>query len=365
MTGHFLMGSEKPMSKGKSEDLNPAVWALTPKAAIVAMQLMEKSGSGKLFVGPSIKNPPVGAIIFKSLPESVKNEFHNFSAHIFIMAVGIVVRVIAPSVKSKLTDPAVVVVDDQGRFAVSLLSGHLGGANELTLTVSKYLNAMPVITTATDIGHIPAIDMLAVKYDLMIENPEAIKTIHMAMLQGQKLRLHDPINILQNDLSGWIEPGICHVGKPLPGVFVDYKTTRLSTRLLVLRPKILSVGVGCNRNTCIDEILAFLKDVFFKFNLSIKCIDNIATIEAKADEQGILELVKVLEVPIKFFGREELDHAGFVPTPSEVVKKHMGVASVCEAAAILASNQGKLLVPKQVTKNVTVAVGIRRSMLLE
>jgi cobalt-precorrin 5A hydrolase len=123
--------------------------------------------------------------------------------------------------------------------------------------------------------------------------------------------------------------------------------------------------LGVTEILSIDEIMAFLKDVFFKFNLSIKCIDNIATIEAKADEQGILELKGVLGVPVRFFARKELDHAGFVPTPSEVVKKHMGVASVCEAAAILASNQGKLLVPKQVTKNVTVAVGIRPSMLLE
>jgi cobalt-precorrin 5A hydrolase len=359
------MGLEKHMSNWKLEDLNPAVWALTPKAAIVAIELIKKLGCGKLFTGPSIKNPPAGANIFKSLPGSVENEFGNFSAHIFIMAVGIVVRVIAPYVKSKLTDPAVVVVDDQGKFAVSLLSGHLGGANHLADSVAKYLTAIPVITTATDIGHIPAIDMLAVKHGLVIENPEAIKTIHMAMLQGQKIGLHDPINILQNGLSGWVKKGNKRSGKPIPGVFVDYQTIPLSTRLLVLRPKVLSVGVGCNRNTSIDEIMAFLKDVFFKFNLSIKCIDNFATIEAKADEQGILELENVLGVPVKFFGREELDHAGFVPTPSEVVKKHMGVASVCEAAAILASNQGKLLVPKQVTKNVTVAVGIRRSMLLE
>jgi cobalt-precorrin 5A hydrolase len=101
------------------------------------------------------------------------------------------------------------------------------------------------------------------------------------------------------------------------------------------------------------------KRCFFKFNLSVNSIDNIATVEAKADEQGILDLARVLNVPVRFFSPEELDRAGSVPTPSEVVKKHMGVASICEAAAILASNQGKLLVPKQVMKNVTVAVGLR------
>jgi cobalt-precorrin 5A hydrolase len=342
-----------------SEKINPAVWALTPKAAIVAVGILEKMAGGKLFTGPSIKNPPAGAVMFKSLSESVAREFHNFSFHIFIMAAGIVVRVIAPYVKSKLSDPAVVVVDDHGKFAVSLLSGHLGGANELARNVAKYLNAVPVITTATDIGQVPAIDTLAMKHDLLIENPEAIKTVHMALLKGQKIRLHDPLNILQKDLHGWVEPEYRNSMLSQPGVYVDYETTQLSTQFLVLRPKILSVGVGCNRNTDVNEIFASVKDIFFKFNLSINSIDNIATIEAKADEQGILQLAMVLSVPVKFFSRDDLDGVGSVPTPSEVVKKHMGVASICEAAAILASNQGKLLVPKQKTKNVTVAVGLR------
>ena len=326
---------------------------------------MEKMGCGKLFTGPSIKNLPPGADTFNSLSESVENEFRNFSSHIFIMAAGIVVRVIAPLVKSKLSDPAVVVVDDHGRFAISLLSGHLGGANELARDVAKYLNAMPVITTATDIGHVPAIDVLAMQHDLLIENPEAIKTVHMALLQGQKVGLHDPMNILQKDLRGWAELENKNSMLSQPGIFVDYHTTQLSTRYLVLRPKILSVGVGCNRNTDVQEIFASVKDIFFKFNLSINSIDNIATIEAKADEQGILDLIKILNIPVRFFSREELDRAGSVPTPSEVVKKHMGVASICEAAAILASNRGKLLIPKQVMKNVTVAVGLRCCMSLE
>jgi cobalt-precorrin 5A hydrolase len=353
------------MSNQKSKELNPAVWALTPKAAIVAVCLMEKMGCGKLFAGPSIKNPPAGADTFKSLSESVAHEFRNFSSHIFIMAAGIVVRMIAPYVNSKLSDPAVVVVDDHGKFAISLLSGHLGGANELARNVAKHLNAMPVITTATDIDHVPAIDILAMQHCLLIENPEAIKTVHMALLQGQKVWLHDPMNILLKDLQGWVDNEMKHSGETCTAVFVDYKKTWLSERVLVLRPKILSVGVGCNRNTDVQEIFAFVKDVFIKFNLSIDSINNIATIEAKADEQGILALTKVLNVPVRFFSKDELDRAGSVPTPSEVVKKHMGVASICEAAAILASSCGKLLVPKQVKKNVTVAVGLMPSMSLE
>lgn len=365
MIGHFHTGSEQPMSNRKSKDFNPAVWVLTPRAAIVAVRLMEKLGCGKLLTGPSITNPPPGADTFKSLSESVAHEFGNFSSHIFIMAAGIVVRMIAPLVKSKLSDPAVVVVDDHGRFAVSLLSGHLGGANELARNVAKHLKAIPVITTATDIDHVPAIDILAMEHGLVIENPGMIKTVHMALLKGQKVRLHDPMNIFQKDLKGWVQTGIENSVASRPGVYVDYHTTQLSTQDLVLRPKILSVGVGCNRNTDVKEIFGWVKDVFLKFNLSVYSIDNIATVEAKADEQGILELARLLNVPVRFFSPEELDRAGTVPTPSEVVKKHMGVASICEAAAILASNQGNLLVPKQVMKNVTVAVGIRPFMLLE
>ena len=359
------MVSEKPLNDQTSENVNPAIWALTPDAAIVACRLMDGLNCGTLFTGSSIKNPPSGAIRFKSLPESVKSEFRNFSSHIFVMAVGIAVRVIAPFVKSKLSDPAVVVVDEKGTYAVSLLSGHLGGANELATDVAKQLNALPVITTATDIHHKPAIDLLAKKYGLVIENPKAIKTIHMAFLKGQKVRLHDPMGILKKDLHGWTETwSEDHIALQ-PGIFVGFNRTRISQEVLVLRPKILSAGVGCNRGTDVHEIYTSLRDVFLKFKLCMNSIEKIATIDAKADEQGILELTTILNVPVQFFSRGELDQVCSVPTPSEVVKKHMGVASICEAAAILASKQGKLLVSKQVMKNVTVAVGVRNSMWLE
>ncbi|MFO8085774.1 MAG: cobalt-precorrin 5A hydrolase [Desulfobacterales bacterium] len=347
----------------KSQPLNPAFWALTPKAGIVAARLMEKWERGKLFAGPSITKIPAGAVRFDSLMESVFRNFNKFHAHIFIMAAGIVVRTIAPCLKSKLSDPAVVVVDDHGRFAISLLSGHLGGANELAGQVARCLDALPIITTATDIGHVPAVDLLAKRYNLAIENPHAIRTVHMAMLQGQKIGLHDPLNLLSDDLAQWVKDDFSPVDKSITGVFVDYKTIGLSSHILVLRPKILSVGIGCNRNTKIDEITGVLNDVFNKSGFSIKAIKNIATIEAKLDEQGIIGLAEFLKVPVRFFSRDQLAEVRSVPTPSEMVKKHMGVVSVCEASAILASDQGKLAVPKQVAKNVTMAVAVNRSML--
>jgi cobalt-precorrin 5A hydrolase len=363
------MVSEKPMYKkisGTSTDSRDiALWALTSRGALVANRLLEKTGYDKCYVGSSITAAPAGAFRFNSLAESVGKAFDKFSAHIFIMAVGIVVRTIAPHVKNKLSDPAVVVVDDHAKFAISLLSGHLGGANELAVQVAKHLGAVPVITTATDLDHVPAIDLLAKRYGLVIENPEQIKKVHMALLERQKIRLHDPMNLLKNDVHGWVEYKTDLAQQSIPGVFVDFKVIDYPEQMLVLRPKILSVGIGCNRNTTANEILESVNGVFHRFDLSVNAINNIATIEAKADEEGIIRLAHAFDVPVSFFDRQELSGAGYVPTPSEVVKKHMGVASVCEAAAILASNRGKLLVPKQVTKNVTVAVAVRRSTLLE
>lgn len=359
------MDTEKQMDNRKTDYPRYAIWALTPKAGIVAAKLIESLGEGKLFAGPSIKNEISGAERFYSLQEAVAAEFTRFSSHIFIMAAGIVVRTIAPLIKSKLTDPAVVVIDDHARFVISLLSGHLGGANDLASRLAIYLDAEPVITTATDIDHVPAIDLLAGRYGFAIENPEAIKNVHMAMLQRQKILLHDPMNFLKKDLHGWYKEDFCHDTKIIPGIYADYKITELPPPVLVLRPKVLSIGIGCNRNTPVEEILNFVKTVFKRFGFSANGISNIGTIAAKTDEEGILGLARVLKVPVRFFGKDELGRVESVPTPSEVVKKHMGVASVCEASAILASEQGRLLVPKQRTPNVTLAVAVRRFMLSE
>ncbi len=353
------------MFNARNCPLDTAFWALTPRGAVVATQLMESWKNAKFFAGPSISMVPAGAVRFASLSESVSQNFNKFHAHIFIMAAGIVVRTIAPCLKSKLSDPAVVAVDDHGTFAISLLSGHLGGANELAGQVARLLDAVPVITTATDIGQVPAVDVLAKRYNLAIENPEMIRSVHMAMLQGRKIGLYDPLNLLGNDLAEWIEVDPRCLNKSIAGVFVDYKTSGLPSCLLVLRPRLLSVGIGCNRNTSVDEIMNAVRDVFDSAGFSVNSIKNIATIEAKTDEQGIIGVAETLSVPLRFFSEHQLGKVHEVPTPSEVVKKHMGVVSVCEASAILASDQGKLLVPKQVKKNVTVAVAADRSMWSE
>ena len=353
------MAAETPIRKKDSRPKKTAVWALTRNGAELAVRLVRKMEDAALFVGKSVEGAPADATRFESLPEAAGRVFREFSAHVFVMATGIAVRVIAPHVKDKRSDPAVVVVDDAGQFAISLLSGHLGGANALANRVAGIVGAVPVVTTATDANRVPAIDMLAAKHGLFMENPQAVKTVGMALLNGGKIRLRDPYNILRRDLEKWSVPEENGFDPTRAGVFADHFVKKLPDSVLVLRPKTLSAGVGCNRGTPVEEILETVRNVFERFDLSIDSIDNIATIDAKADEPGIVGLADILKARLVFFGREELSRVDRVPNPSMVVQKHMGVASVCEAAAILASGTGTLLASKQKTKNVTVAIAAK------
>ena len=139
-------------------------------------------------------------------------------------------------------------------------------------------------------------------------------------------------------------------------VFVDDYLLDLPDSVLVLRPATLVAGIGCNRNTPLEEIKGLLNETLKKNKLAGASIDRIATIELKSDEPGLIELAKTLNVPIEFFDREKLGQVEGVQSPSAMVEKHIGVKSVCEAAAILASQMGSLIVPKHKTPNVTVAI---------
>jgi cobalt-precorrin 5A hydrolase len=272
------------------------------------------------------------------------------------------VRVIAPLIQNKTEDPAIVVIDDQGQHAISLLSGHLGGANALTLQVAEIIGASPVITTATDVNMRPAIDVLAKEKKLNIENPPAIKTVNMALLTDQQIGVHDPFAVLQDDIPNAVQLDEKSLSKwdgskdSTAAIYVGDKRADLPSDVLVLRPASLVAGIGCNRNTPMNEIKSLLDEVLKNNHLAGSSLSRIATVDLKADEPGMLELAKTLSVPIDFFSREKLGQVKDIQTPSTLVEKHVGVKSVCEAAAILASQMGTLIVPKQTTPNVTVAI---------
>ena len=347
-----------------------AVWLLTPNGVLLANKIIQNLpdtcvyASRKVDIGGQIK--PYQR--FENLAEWIEREFHRYAGHVFIMSTGIVVRLIAPLIKHKTVDPAVVVVDDGGHHAISLLSGHLGGANDLTRRIATLIGARPVITTATDVNQVPAIDVLAKEKQLLIENPAAIKIVNMALLNGETIWIHDPHHFLAGSVPNGIPLNVCQmeqetrqchqtseIGK-LPGIFVDDVKIDLAPHVLVLRPASLAAGIGCNRNTAAAEMKDLLTAALRKANLALASITCLASIDVKTDENGLIELGRDLDLPIVFYNRQELNQVERIQNPSSIVEKHVGVKSVCEAAAILAAQNGTLIVPKLTTRNVTVAI---------
>ncbi|MBF0210277.1 MAG: cobalt-precorrin 5A hydrolase [Desulfamplus sp.] len=356
-----------------------SIWAITPGGLKIGEELLKSIPNSHFFISNKVSNLVDGsfaktASLFDSLSAIFQQEFNNYDAHICIFSTGIAVRIAAPLIKSKLSDPAIVVIDDRAIHAISLVSGHLGGANRLTIEVAKITGAAPVITTATDINQLPSIDMVAKDEHLIIENPEMIKEINMAFLKKEPIIVIDPMNLItphipkelkldkiqNSDRASVVCSDLNIYWSRVGGVSRETLTQNiwccLEERTLILRPLSLVVGMGCNRGTTKDELAELLKCSFIEHNLSTNSIAAFATTSLKKDEHGLLELAKSFKKPIKFYDNDELNSVKTIKTPSKMVKKHIGVKSVCEAAAILASHNGKLIVPKIKQGNATLAV---------
>ena len=347
-----------------------AIWAITPKGTNLAKRLAKQLAPADCFVSAKIAEYEDQINRFTNFNQTISEHFGQYRAHIFIMATGIVVRTIAPHLIHKTTDPAVVVMDEVGQFAISLISGHLGGANDLAGKAVKITGGQAVITTATDVNQLPAIDVLAQEKGLKIINPAAIKAVNMALISGRKITIYDPYRLFQGQawpLAPYNLPHdllkdqiIAKLNNASVGILIDdRKWPELTQTVLILRPGTLAVGVGCNRHTKANEMLALLETTFKRFNLATNSIKTLASVDIKADEPGLLELAEQLNLNLSLYSRRELDQIKNVPTPSVMVKKHLGVNSVCKAAAILGAGMGPLIVPKHKSQNVTIAVARR------
>ncbi len=356
------------LKKISKSSLSLAVWAITPNGLVLGEKICLGVPGSRLFVSEQLAKecqlsfepggPGPGVATFKKLSTELALEFSRFSAHIFIFSAGIAVRMIAPLIQSKITDPGVVVVDDRGIHVISLLSGHLGGANRLTQKIAALIDARPVVTTATDVNNLPSIDMLARENNLYIENPGAIKHVNMRFLKNRTMDVHDPLNCIKAKIpERFIEKQILPMQGT--GVVCTWKTIKVPRETLVLRPRVLSVGIGCNRNTSLEVIHDFLQLVFVREGISLNSVFTLATTDVKHDEKGLLSLADRLELPLKFYDKNQLNSVDTIETPSKMVEKHLGVKSVCEAAAILAAARGRLIVTKKKNPDVTIAVALK------
>ena len=361
-----------------------AVLALTANGVALALRLAQALGCCTVHVprrhGFALA---MGAEPFDRLRDRVSELWKDHGALVFIMATGIVVRSIAPLLRHKSRDPAVVVVDEKGRFVISLLSGHLGGANRLARRIARELGGQAVITTATDVTGKAAVDLTAREAGLEIEGMEHLPRVTRAVLEEEPFWILDPEGRLNPYLDRFpravpillprelltLPEGPVRAREILydrlralgmeiqetPGIWVWERLVPEGIRAVSLRPRVLTVGIGCNRSTPVEEIVDLIREVFHRHGLSLKAIRTLASVDLKADEQGLLEAARALDRPIRFVQRAEL-RAVEVPNPSPAVQGHIGVESVCEAAALRTAGGGRLIVPKHKTRNVTVAV---------
>lgn len=293
---------------------------------------------------------PHGFTAHKSVCADMGELFHSHDALIFICACGIAVRDIAPYLKNKTVDPAVLVLDDTGRFVIPILSGHIGGANRLAVDLAERLGATPVITTATDRASRFSCDAWAAEHNCAISSMRVAKDISAAIL-NEDISLSSefvlpeilPCGLNRNDSDIGIYIGIHSI--------TPYKTT------LRLIPRIVTLGIGCRRGVSRETISAAVRSVLEDANIDLCAVERVASIDKKSDEVGLLEFVEVSGLPIEFYSADELLKVEGEFSESEFVRSTVGVGNVCERSALYRG--GRIIINKTARDGVTVAAAIR------
>lgn len=279
------------------------------------------------------------------LSDICREAFKNREAVVFIGAMGIAVRSIAPYVADKLSDPPVIVIDEAGKHVIPVLSGHIGGANELAVRIADSINAEPVLTTATDVSGAFSVDLFAKENDLRIVNREGIAKVSSSALEGKAVT-------------------ICIKDYP-PKNYVDVLVTDESalkdSASIVLCPRKYAVGIGCRKGKPFDEIRNFAESVLTENGIIADEIGAIATVDVKKNEPGLLRLSQYWRVPLLAFDSAVLNKVQGEFGSSERVLSAVGTDNVCERASAAAAGKGyKLIVRKTAYNGITIAVSERK-----
>lgn len=279
-------------------------------------------------------------------------EHWGADALVFIGACGIAVRVIAPHVQDKLTDPCVVCVDEAGQFAVPILSGHVGGGNDLARRMAACTGGTAVITTATDVNGMFSVDQWAARQGLCLDNRGAIKEISAALLEGRPVGFSSDFPV-EGPLPGGVGGEGARVGF---AITLDPKASPFP-KTLRLYPNILALGIGCRRGTPEAAIAGAVNRALALGGLAPQAVCQVCTIDRKGDEAGLLEFCQKRGLPLVTYPAETLAALPGKFTPSPFVEQTVGVDNVCERSAL--AGGGRLLIRKQAGGGVTVAVARR------
>jgi cobalt-precorrin 5A hydrolase len=342
-----------------------AIYAITRHGVGIANRLAAELSGAELYVSEKVRaNAPSQA---KPLPlpmgPLLRDTFTAYDCQIFVISVGAVVRMIAPLLENKKVDPAVVCVDDAARFAICVLSGHVGRGNEFTERVAATLGAEPIVTTASDAIGTLTVDILGRELGWTLDDPDRNVTRGCAAVVNSA-----PVVFVQE--TG--EPDWWPREKPLPeGVRYatslenvdpdafeillvvtdrDFREThpRHWANAVVYRPKSLVLGIGCDRGATVDMIDRGVATILRRHSLSPKCVRTLATIDKKKDETALFALAERLGCPLQAFTAEQLDRVPGIENPSEAVRYFVGSRGVAEPAALLAAGATRLLIPKEI-----------------
>ena len=341
-----------------------SVLAITKNGVNIGKNLKELFPGWNIFAPEKFSNGN-NTITWYSEPTSEKivELFKNNDAIVCLFSLGAVIRLIAKHLKDKKTDPAVIVIDDKTNFVISVLSGHIGGANELTQEIAEKIGALPVITTAADVNKTIAVDLVGREFNWKIDDDSTVTKISAHMVNEEL------IGVLQ-------EVGNKKWYKELPKNVTVYDSLEdlkksnskahliisdkiinddLAKESVIYRPPSLVIGIGLHWDTSKETIKEGIEHCLKKFKLSPKSIAKLVSIKKPEDVQGLIDIGKEMGIPVEYVDREDLAEI-IAPNPSDTVKAFEGTASVSEAAAIKISG-GELIVEKQkFPPNLTIAI---------
>ena len=285
----------------------------------------------------------------EKIAATIAANWHHYDGFICIMAAGIVVRAIAPLLGDKLTDPCVIVLDEKGRHVISLLSGHIGGGNALTRKIAGLIGGTPVITTASDTLDLVALDLWGKEQQLLTPNREILTTLSTLLVNQGYLSLYADVPVAS------LPTGLQQVKDSRQADFIVSHHTGIAHACPIFRPRNLVIGIGCNRGTPVNEFEEALNELLKDRRFSKASIRNLASIDKKNDETGLLQFAENNGWQIDFFDSVTINQLTHLEI-SFAALKAVGAIGVAEPSALLSAQSNHLLNRKRKWKNVTMAV---------
>ena len=351
-----------------------AIVAITKRGVETALKIKEaldNAGLSSTVYSPKKYNQNGVVALDNKFGDFIKDNYSKVDALVAVMATGIIIRAVAPYLESKLTDPAVIGVDASGKFIISLLSGHYGGANELTRIIAKGTGATPVITTASDVTGKQSVDELAKNLHLNIQNPESLVAVNAAIVNGERLVLvlTGDASIPTEAISGY-EVKCADNGVAALDIVNDYDAGVIVTRepllidkfvkpFTILKIRKLVVGLGARKDSSVESIIEAVNAALKQVNLPASRVDRFATVDIKKNSPEMIRAVEHFGLPLEFLSVDalrSLSHKDLSPD-SKMVQEKIGVGGVCERAAlIVAGKNSRLILKKTKLNSVTVAI---------